>query len=357
MSTAQAVYALDLDLSAAFEELAVVRAMAKPKGYSGMSFALEEASGDAEEAAKKTVWQRFKAWLKPFLDWCVKMWNTHIRRKKDLKEKAEEVKEKMEKKQEKAEQAAKDTPKDLTAEISKVVKENMGEIDKTIITAINEKCNKSAAARYHFGKEQYNEKDIEKLSDFIKDIIKTEAQCLQYIGEIESAVSSSNADKLKSIVDKIDSDKSLGINVQTLDSTKADIKYTGTKATAAVSAIVGVVTVMALTETNDENGAIDKLHGAFNYFTQKAEADGNTELAALLKHSLSVTFSKLIAIHSRCIAHLTGLGNFIGELSSACDISKANELIDTIANKVSQKGEGVKAAVHAAILVELAKEN
>lgn len=55
-------------LEAAFENLAVAQAIAKPKNYHGMSFAMEEAGDDGVKEAKKGIFQKLMEFIKRFFD-------------------------------------------------------------------------------------------------------------------------------------------------------------------------------------------------------------------------------------------------------------------------------------------------
>lgn len=60
MNTIDSIVAANEELTLAIENF---NACAKPMSFGRISFALEEAQGDAKEDAKKTLWERFKAFL------------------------------------------------------------------------------------------------------------------------------------------------------------------------------------------------------------------------------------------------------------------------------------------------------
>lgn len=69
MTTIDQVILAENALNSAMEEYVSAVAAAKPRNYKGLSFAMEEAIGDTQEEAKKTMWERFKAFVKRIVDW------------------------------------------------------------------------------------------------------------------------------------------------------------------------------------------------------------------------------------------------------------------------------------------------
>lgn len=85
MTTIEQVIQANEDLSLAIETYA---SACKPLKFKGMSFALEEAQGDGKEQAKKSVFERLRAFVKRIIDWAVGLFS---KSKDDVKKKTQKA--------------------------------------------------------------------------------------------------------------------------------------------------------------------------------------------------------------------------------------------------------------------------
>ena len=69
MSQIQSIVEANEALHIAIEDYSAAVQLAKPSRYKGMSFAMEESSGDATEDKKKTMWEKFKAFFTRIKTW------------------------------------------------------------------------------------------------------------------------------------------------------------------------------------------------------------------------------------------------------------------------------------------------
>lgn len=348
-TTVNDVISANAALESAFTNLAAIQAVAKPKGYGGMSFALEEANDDGQQEAKKGIFQKLKELIKRFFDFI-------LGRKKKTEDKVDEILDKADASEEafkkfidefskpmadfpmqnsKGSQADYDAIKNL---IAQKVASHKADIEKILADEIANRCDDSQVWRVCATGGKWGVSDMQKLVQSGIALKGLADQVRGLIKSLENALGTGDVAALKAVGDEIHA-----LDLKHVEPLPEKASFHGSPAGVCKASEETIKKLREILKAVRSERSSEGVEHAFKQAADKATRDNDTEYAAALNHCLNWNISSLSLTETRIITRLSMMITNVSLLSSiviaASNSDEARKIEEAILNENPQIGE------------------